>query len=191
MVPTMARLPAPWIAAVTAAVALSPLLASCGNSTGAAGDAASSTAPVKSAAPVGPCPPKCAGKTLNQDFFERNGSNYSRVDFEGATLSKTILNFKYVFRDARMSGAVMEDVIWWDVKLDGADLSGAKMTQGNFARASAVGADLTGADLRETRWGDADFTNADLTGADIRGWSIGGATFSGTTCPDGQVKSPC
>lgn len=187
----MIRMPAPWIAAIAAVAVLSPLLTACGDSTTTAAGTASSTTPVKSAAPVGPCPPKCAGKTLDQDFFQRNGRDYSRVDFEGANLSRTVLNFNYVFRDARLSGAVIEGAIWWDVKLDGADLSGARMLEGNFTRSSAVGADLSGADLRNTNWSDGNFTGADLSGADTRGWYAEGATFSGTTCPDGQVKAPC
>ena len=176
---------------LAAALVLAPLVAGCGDSSTTAGDAASSTAPVKSAAPSGPCPPKCAGKRLDTSFFQQHGSDYSRMDFEGANMNNTILTMKYVFRDARMSGALMEGVIWWDVKLDGADLSGAKMSGGDFVRSSAVGADLTGADLRNTKWADGNFTNADLTGANILGWSIGGAKFSNTTCPDGQVKSSC
>lgn len=187
----MLRFQSPWIATIAAAVVLAPLLAGCGGSAGTAGDAAASTDPVKSAAPSGPCPPKCAGKRLDTAFFQGHGSDYSRMDFEGANMNNTILTMKYVFRDARMSGALMEGVIWWDAKLDGADLSGARMYSGDFSRASAVGADLTGADLRNTKWGDGNFTNADLTGADIRGWSTGGARFSNTTCPDGEVKASC
>lgn len=187
----MSRVRSPWIIAIAAVAVLAPLVAGCGDSATTAEDAASSTAPVKSAAPSGPCPPKCAGKRLDTAFFQSHGYDYSRVDFEGANMNNTILTMRYVFRDARMSGALMEGVIWWDAKLDGADLSGARMRGGDFSRASAVGADLTGADLRSTRWGDGNFTNADLTGADIYGWTIGGTKFSNTTCPDGEVKASC
>lgn len=84
-------------------------------------------------------------------------------------------------REARLTGAGLNDADFSDANLEGADLS----------QATVGGADFTGANLRDVTIRDAiaqgaDFTNANLTGADFFNTIVAGAIWDGAICPDGR-----
>ncbi len=78
--------------------------------------------------------------------------------------------------------------------LNGADLSGADLTNANFNlamidHADFTAANLTGAIFISTELNHVNFSNANLTGANLTVSTTVQVTWSNTTCPDGTVTS--
>ena len=77
---------------------------------------------------------------------------------------------------ANLSGAKLSDA-----NLSGANLNGANLSDANLSGANLSDANLNGADLSGAYVGGADLSGAKLNGADLRGTTLSGANLSGAT----------
>lgn len=93
------------------------------------------------------------------DHADFTGSNFSRVDAEGAT--------------------------FFESTLDGVSFDEAQLTAASFSRASLEGASFRGARLKRTRFDNAVLRGADFTGAQLTDARFYKADLSGATWIDG------
>jgi uncharacterized protein YjbI with pentapeptide repeats len=106
------------------------------------------------------------------DFADANlsGSDFSEVDW-GRFSWKTILNppAMPLFQGANLSGANLTDMSFWDADLTDTDFTGAILTDAYLGDAVLAGAFLVGADL----------SGAYLKGVDLTNATIGRTIFGG------------
>jgi uncharacterized protein YjbI with pentapeptide repeats len=131
-----------------------------------------------------------AGAALTDASVE--GARGVGIDMAGADLTRLRAAAGPDFRNGSFRGASAEESMWERARLDGADLSFARMQRADFTKATLVEArlhaadlrgarfpraDLRGADLTDTDLFEGSLEKADLTGADLRGASLYGAEF--------------
>ena len=81
-----------------------------------------------------------------------------------------------------------------EAKLNGANLSLAKMRSADLRRANLIGANFIGAYLKDANFQDANlrwakFTNADLESVNVQGADLRGAKFNSALLKDVDAKS--
>ncbi len=141
---------------------------------------------------------------------KRNFANLdlSKASLSGATLSGIVMSRSKLvetdFCQSDLSGSSFIGAIMTQVKLNGANLSQAKMQRAILTKADLGGACLHQTDLREANLQSAYMSKADLSGADLsganlkgaymsqanlRGTNLGGADLKGARISDEQMAS--
>ena len=82
------------------------------------------------------------------------------------------------FSGADLQGARMTQGKFNNANFSGADLQGARMTQGKFNNANFSGADLQGARMTQGKFNNANFSEANLQGAGMTQGNFSGANLS-------------
>lgn len=123
----------------------------------------------------------CSARSADFSNVRFNPAVIARTDFSGAKLTHVCGSYtrseQAVFRDADLTGAMLQDSTFPEGNFDGANLTRAFLDQCDLSGATFRGANITQASLSRVKFVNADLTDANLAGANLAGADLTGATI--------------